>query len=90
MLTALIESILALIIQVVSMYKWVVIINAALSWVRPDPSNPIVQILNKLTEPVYELMRKKIKTNINGVDIAPLILIFFIMFVEAFLISLIN
>ncbi|WP_457595068.1 YggT family protein, partial [Hydrogenimonas sp.] len=39
--------------MVISIYIWVVIIAALVSWVRPDPYNPIVQTLYRLTEPVY-------------------------------------
>lgn len=50
------DSLLAALISTISMliwvYTWIVIISALLSWVRPDPYNPIVQILRNLTEPL--------------------------------------
>ncbi|WP_407925914.1 YggT family protein [Aliarcobacter cryaerophilus] len=62
-----------------------VIISALLTWVRPDPYNPIVQMLYRLTEPVYAKMRQYIPTTFGGMDLAPLILIFALIFLETFL-----
>ncbi len=59
----------------ISVYIWVIIIAALLTWVRPDPTNPIVQVLYRLTEPAYMLVRRYIPTVFNGIDLAPLILI---------------
>ena len=77
-----IGSILGMIIQ---MYMWVVIIAALISWVRPDPYNPIVQILHRLTEPAYSYIRRFIPTNINGIDLAPMLLIVGLMVLQAVL-----
>lgn len=88
MIDALLSSIAIVVIGVISLYKWVVIISAILSWVRPDPYNPIVQVLTRLTEPAYKLIRKYIPTVFGGLDIAPLILIFGLIFLETFLTKL--
>ncbi len=85
MIDALFSSILTIILSVIFLYKWVVIISAILSWVRPDPYNPIVQMLYRLTEPVYAQIRRFIPTVVGGLDLAPLILIFALMFLEIFL-----
>ena len=71
--------------SVIFLYKWIVIISALLTWVRPDPYNPIVQMLYRLTEPVYAKMRQYIPTTFGGMDLAPLILIFALIFLETFL-----
>ncbi|MCK5295034.1 MAG: YggT family protein, partial [Arcobacteraceae bacterium] len=55
-----------------------------LSWVQPDPYNPIVQMIYRLTEPAYALLRRFIPTVFGGMDIAPIILIFGIQFLEIF------
>lgn len=60
---------------VIEVYIWVVIIAALLSFVNPDPYNPIVQFLYRITNPVYAFVRKLIRTNFNGLDLAPLIII---------------
>ena len=72
-------------------YMWVVIIAAVISWVNPDPSNPIVRILRGLTEPVFRRIRRFIPTNFGGLDIAPLLVILVIVFIRSVLLrSLIN
>ena len=85
MVDALISSIAVVILGVVSLYKWVIIIAALLSWVKPDPYNPIVQMLYRLTEPAYSLVRRFIPTVFGGMDFAPLIVIFILIFLETFL-----
>ncbi|KLE07994.1 YggT family protein [Aliarcobacter butzleri] len=85
MIDALLTSIFTLIFSIIFLYKWVVIISALLTWVKPDPYNPIVQILYRLTEPVYAFIRKYIPTVFAGMDLAPLILIFGLIFIETLL-----
>ncbi len=68
--------------MIISLYIWVVIIATLISWVQPDPYNPIVQTLYKLTEPIYAYIRKYIPTVIGSIDLAPLILIFALEFLE--------
>ena len=75
--------------QIINLYIWVVIIAALISWVRPDPYNPIVQILYRLTEPAYAFIRRFIPTVISGIDLAPLILIIGLQFIDLFLVRLI-
>jgi YggT family protein len=85
MIDALLSSIAVVILGVISLYKWVIIIAAILSWVRPDPYNPIVQMLERLTQPAYALVRRFILTVIGGMDLAPVIVIFILIFLETFL-----
>ena len=80
-----ISNILHLIITV---YTWIVIAAALISWVRPDPSSPVVQLLYRLTEPVYSLIRRYIKTNFSGIDFTPLIVLLALQFLDQFLIRL--
>ena len=82
---ALINSIAVVVLGIVSLYKWVIIISALLSWVRPDPYNPIVQMLNKLTEPAYAFVRRFVPTVFGGMDLAPVIIILILIFLETFL-----
>ena len=63
-------------------YMWVIIIRALLSWVNPDPYNPIVQFLTRITEPVLRPLRKLVPTWKLGVDLSPLIAILIIYFLE--------
>ena len=85
MIDAFTTSVLTVVLTIISLYKWVIIISALLTWVRPDPNNPIVQMLYRLTEPAYAFVRKYIPTVFGGMDLAPIILIFGLMFLEIFL-----
>lgn len=85
MINALLGSVFTIVLAVVSLYKWVIIISSLLSWVKPDPYNPIVQMLHRLTEPAYALVRKYIPTTFGGMDLAPIIIIFALIFLETFL-----
>lgn len=84
MIDSLIVAFATIFITILSLYKWIIIIGALLSWVQPDPYNPIVQMIYRLTEPAYALLRRFIPTVFGGMDIAPIILIFGIQFLEIF------
>ncbi|MFA9239008.1 MAG: YggT family protein [Candidatus Paceibacteria bacterium] len=85
MIDALLSSVLTVVLSVIFLYKWVIIISAILTWVKPDPYNPIVQMLYRLTEPAYAFVRKYTPTVFGGMDLAPIILIFALIFLETFL-----
>lgn len=72
---------------VLSIYMWVVIIAALISWVNPDPYNPIVRFLYSVTEPVFKSIRRIIGFRLGPIDISPLIAILAIIFIRKFLIS---
>ncbi|HEX9020000.1 MAG TPA: YggT family protein [Nitrospirota bacterium] len=67
-------------ILVVSM--WIIAIRALISWVNPDPYNPIVQILQKLTEPILRPLRKLAPPYKIGIDISPIIAFLLIIFLR--------
>jgi YggT family protein len=69
-----------------SMYMWVIIARAVISWVNPDPYNPIVQFLYRVTEPVMAPIRRWIPFGNMGIDFSPIILIFAIVFLQSFLV----
>lgn len=85
MIDALLTSIFTVVLSIIFLYKWVIIISALLTWVRPDPYNPIVQMLYRLTEPAYAFIRRYVPTVFGGMDLAPIILIFGLIFLETFL-----
>jgi len=66
-------------------YMYVVIARALISWVNPDPWNPIVQFLDKVTEPALAPIRRVIGWRL-GVDISPIILILVIIFLQRFIV----
>jgi len=66
-----------------TLYIWIIIIAAFLSFVRPDPQNPIVQVLYRLTEPVFAFIRKKLPFVVmGGIDLSPLVIIFGLQFID--------
>lgn len=68
---------------VLFIYMWVVIISALLSWVNPDPYNPIVRILRNLTEPVFYRVRRWLPfVFIGGIDLSPIVVLLAIMFLR--------
>ena len=72
-------------------YLWVVIIRALLSWVNPDPYNPIVRFLNTITDPVLWRIQRwlgpRILTAMGGLDLSPIIVILAIYFLRVFLVQ---
>ncbi|KHG32947.1 MULTISPECIES: YggT family protein [Sulfurospirillum] len=87
-LSTLVEALASLLHTVINIYIWIVIIAALLSFVRPDPYNPIVQVLYRLTNPVYALIRRYVPTLIGGIDLAPLIVILALQFIDLFAVKL--
>ena len=71
---------------VLSIYMWVVIARAVLSWVSPDPYNPIVRFIHKITEPVLYQIRKRIPVNFGGIDFSPIIVFLAIIFLQRFVV----
>lgn len=72
---------------VLNIYMWVIIIRALISWVNPDPYNPIVQFLCKITEPVLYPIRKAIPISGLGIDFSPIIVFLIIIFLQNFLVQ---
>jgi YggT family protein len=67
---------------ILEVYMWVIIIRALISWVSPDPYNPIVQLLSRLTEPMLRPIRKLVPPHKVGIDLSPLIAVLFIIFLQ--------
>ena len=89
-LSTFIQALAQILSMVINIYIWVVIIAALISWVRPDPYNPIVQILYKLTEPLYAKIRRVIPTIIGGVDLTPILVILALKFIDLFVVQLFS
>ncbi|MEN6475171.1 MAG: YggT family protein [Syntrophaceae bacterium] len=69
-------------------YMWIVIIGALLSWVNPDPYNPIVRFLYSATEPVFSWLRRSLPfLRIGGIDFSPIIIIVIIIFLDKALVT---
>ena len=70
-----------------NIYMWLIIARALLSWVNPDPYNPIVRFLYNVTEPVLSFLRRRVPVVFGGLDLSPLIVIVAIMFLRMFLVQ---
>jgi YggT family protein len=68
-------------------YFWIIIARAVISWVSPDPYNPIVRFLYRATEPVLRPIRRRLPTFQMGLDLSPMIVILAIYFLQSFLVE---
>lgn len=69
-----------------TIYMWIIIASAVITWVSPDPYNPIVRFLYSVTDPVLRPIRRRIGITM-GIDISPLIVLFAIMFARSFIVK---
>ncbi|NLZ16701.1 MAG: YggT family protein [Desulfobulbaceae bacterium] len=69
---------------VLGAYIWVVIARAVISWVNPDPYNPVVRFLVQVTEPLLSRIRQVLPA-MGGLDLSPVLLILAIVFLQSFL-----
>ena len=72
---------------VLTIYMWIIIARAIISWVNPDPYNQIVQFLYRVTEPVLAQVRRWLPFGRMGIDVSPIIVILAIYFLDEFLIK---
>jgi YggT family protein len=71
---------------VLQIYMIIVVVAALITWVNPDPYNPIVRFLHNVTDPAFRLVRRILPLPPMGIDFSPLIVIFAIMFLRMFLV----
>lgn len=72
--------------SLLALYFWIVIAAVVMSWVNPDPYNPIVRGIRSLTEPVFYRIRKLLPfTYVSGIDFSPFLVVLGIKFVQVFL-----
>jgi len=68
-------------------YFWIIIARAVISWVNPDPFNPIVRFLYRATEPVLRPIRHRLPTMAMGLDLSPMVVLLAIYILEGFLVA---
>ncbi len=81
-----IEAIARIIDMGLTLYMWLIIIRALISWVNPDPNNPIIRFLYSVTEPVLYQVRRLIPIKGLGIDFAPVIVVLVIIFLQSFVV----
>lgn len=70
-----------------SIYMWIIIGRAVVSWVNADPYNPIVRFLYNVTEPVLSAIRRRVPVSYSGIDFSPILVILAIVFLRAFVVQ---
>lgn len=79
-------KIVQLVSTLLTVYMWAVIISALLSWVNPDPYNPIVRFLRNATEPVFDRVRRWLPfVMLGGFDLSPIVVIAAVQILSALL-----
>lgn len=85
----LVEALATIVSYLLTIYMWIIIIRALISWVNPDPYNPIVRFLYQATEPVLYPIRRRLPF-MGGIDLSPIIVLLVIMFLQVFLVRTLN
>ncbi len=70
-----------------TIFMWIIIARAILSWVSPDPYNPIVRFIHNVTEPVLYQVRRRIPLNFGGMDFSPIIILLAVIFLQQFVVQ---
>ena len=74
--------------KVLQLYNYVVLVAVLITWVRPDPFNPIVRFLRSATEPVFDWVRTRLPfTMVGMMDLSPMAVFFFVYFARLFLVT---
>ncbi len=83
-------GVIGILISLIGIYKWIIIIRVLISWINPDPYNPIVQFLRAITDPPLEWMRRIMPRFLwsTGLDFTPLLLIVLLQVIVLFLESI--
>lgn len=81
------DALSVVIYYALTIYMWVIIARAVLSWVNPDPYNPIVRFIYNVTEPVMHWIRSRIPVSFGGIDISPIIVLLAIIFLQKFVVG---
>ena len=72
---------------ILQLFFFIVIARAILSWVSPDPYNPIVRFLHQVTDPLFYRVRRYVPLVGGGIDLSPIVIIFAIFFLQTFLVG---
>ncbi|MDH3973003.1 MAG: YggT family protein [Deltaproteobacteria bacterium] len=81
------EALAAILNIVLTLYMYIVLARVILSWVNPDPYNPIVQFLHRATDPVLDRVRRLLPLHAGGIDFSPIIVFLAIIFLQTFLVQ---
>jgi YggT family protein len=88
--TNLVVFIASILNELLTVYFWIVIIAALLTWIEPNPYNPIVRFLYAATEPVFDWVREHLPVFFGGIDLSPLVVILVIAFLQQYLLPTVT
>jgi len=74
--------------MVLGLFTWLIVIRAILSWVNPDPYNPVVRIIYNVTDPILDLVRRRLPIAYGGIDFSPILVLLVIVFIQQFLVGI--
>lgn len=84
-------SALALVLDIaITGYLYIVIARAVLSWVNPDPYNPIVRAISAMTDPLFRFLRRRLPLFAGTIDFTPMVVILALYFLDHFLVGSIR
>ena len=83
----LLEAVVEILNLGLTIYMWLIVARAILSWVSPDPYNPNVRFLYNATEPVLGWVRRRVPIVFGGLDLSPILVLLAIVFLQKFLVA---
>ncbi len=84
-LSNLLQAVAVILGKALQIYYWIILLSVVISWVRPDPFNPIIQALRAMTEPFFDWIRRRLPfTVVGGLDLSPLVAFFLVWFAQEF------
>ena len=83
----LLDALASILYLVLNLYMYIIIARAVISWVNPDPYNPIVRFLYSITDPVLLAIRRRLPLSFGGMDFSPIVIILAIIFLQKFLVA---
>jgi len=89
-LANLLNAVASVLDMLLTLYMWIVIVQAIVSWVNPDPFDPIVRFLYQVTEPVFYRIRRALPLVFGGMDLTPVVVILAIVFMKSFLVTTLH
>jgi len=81
------QALAAVLGMILNLYMWIIIARAVISWVNPDPYNPIVRFLYNATEPVLYRLRRSFPIFAGGIDFSPIVILIIIYFLQLLLVQ---
>lgn len=81
------QALAAVLGMILNLYMWIIIARAVISWVNPDPNNPIVRFLYNATEPVLYRLRRSFPVYAGGIDFSPIVILIIIYFLQLLLVQ---